>query len=484
MIVNRRAFLRRSISSALGGVALYSALGNLKVMAAAANLAKGGIPSDYRALVCVFLAGGNDAFNTVAPYNTTNPNLAGSRNTFAIYQGGRPAMALTQAQLQANALNPVAGGDTDIGATYGLNPAMPELRTLFNTERRAAIVANVGTLLGPITQAQFQGNPALAPPQLFSHDDQAAFWRTSRPDDANADGWGGRIADLLYAQNPNQQLPMTLSLAGLSRFQRGSTIDQYVMRPCSGDGFCGVEDIDYLGGYQNELGTQTFNALMAQGTQAHMFERAYGDAVRRSIATYEMLGDVLSPLPTWNTPFPATSLGGQLRQVANLINVRHAGAGGLDMRRQIFYVELDGFDTHDGQLATHPNLLQDLSRSLDAFYRATVQMGIADSVTAFTASDFGRTVTTNGDGTDHGWGGHQFVVGGAVDGGRYYGHMNSLAANANPDDAGYGQIIPTTGVDQYAATLASWFGVGSSDLNLLFPRLGQYATSDLGFMTA
>jgi uncharacterized protein (DUF1501 family) len=485
MIVNRRTFLRRSLTAALGGTALYSALGNLKVMAAAAKLAKG-IPGDYRALVCVFLYGGNDSFNTISPWNTTNPNLAGSRNTFAIYSGARPAMALTQPQLQSMALTPVAGGDTDPGASYGLHPQMPELRDLFNdaVSPRLAIVPNVGTLLGPITQAEYQANPALAPPQLFSHDDQANFWQTSRPDDANADGWGGRIADLLYASNPGQQLPMTMSLSSQSLFQRGSIVDQYVLQACSGDGSsCGVTELDYVGAYQNELGTQTFNALMAEDVQAHMFERAYGNATRRSIASYERLGEVLSPLPVWTTPFPTTSLGQQLRQVANLINVRGSGPDGLDMRRQIFFVSAGGYDTHDSQLDVHPNLLGDLSRSMHAFYRATQQMGIANGVTTFTASDFGRTISTNGDGTDHGWGGHQFVLGGAVNGGRYFGRMNSLAQNNNPDDAGYGQIIPTTGVDQYAATLAAWFGVPTGDLGLLFPRLGEYDTANLGFLT-
>ena len=485
MIVNRRTFLRRSLKAALGGTALFSTLGNLKVMAAATSLAKGTIPSDYRALVCVFLYGGNDSFNTIAPWNASNANLDGSRNTFAIYNAARPAMALTQSELQAMALTPVAGGDTDIGASYGLHPQMTDLRNLFNEAGapRLAIVPNVGTLLGPITKAQYQANPGLAPPQLFSHDDQANFWQTSRPDDANANGWGGRIADLLYASNPGQQLPMTMSLSSQSLFQRGSIVDQYVLQACSGDGSsCGVTELDYVGGYQNELGTQTFEALMAADVQAHMFERAYGNATRRSIASYERLGEVLSPLPVWTTEFPETSLGQQLRQVANLINVRGAGPTGLDMRRQIFFVSAGGYDTHDSQLDVHPNLLGDLSRSMHAFYRATQQMGIAQGVTTFTASDFGRTISTNGDGTDHGWGGHQFVLGGAVNGGRYFGRMNSLAQNSNPDDAGYGQIIPTTGVDQYAATLASWFGVPTGDLDLLFPRLGEYATADLGFM--
>jgi uncharacterized protein (DUF1501 family) len=472
MIVNRREFLRRSLHTALGGVGLYTALGNLKVMAAAANLAaKGGVFNDYKALVCVFLHGGNDSFNTIVPCDQT---------TWNIYNASRPAMAIDRLDALALQLAPQAPHQ-GFGVDYGLHPSMPQMRDLFNAQN-AAIVANVGPLRGPITKAQYQATPGLAPPQLFSHDDQANFWQTSRPDDANADGWGGRIADMLYAGNPNPDLPMTMSLQGQSLFQRGSTVDQYVMKACDPNpgGGCGVERIGYLGEYQNELGTATFNALMASGTQSHMFERAYAGATRRAISTYETLGSVLGTLPTWTTAFPNTGLGAQLRQVANLINVRNT----LNMRRQIFFVGIGGFDTHDTQLAVQSGILGDLSQSMHAFYNATVQMGIANEVTAFTASDFGRTLSTNGDGTDHGWGGHHFVVGGAVQGGRYFGTMPSLLQNGNPDDAGYGQFIPTTGVDQYAATLATWFGVPAADIGTLFPGLVQYdyATDNLGFM--
>lgn len=469
MIVNRRDFLRRAIAGALGGVSLYSALGSLSLVAAA-TAAKGSLFSDYKALVCVFLFGGNDSFNTVVPY---------SSQAYSVYQATRPAMAIAQADAQALALNPLAlvgglpGGPASDGASYGLHPSLPELRTLFNSQQ-AAIIANVGPLLGPISQADYRSNPGLAPPQLFSHDDQANFWQTSRPDDANADGWGGRIADLLYAGNPNQQLPMTLSLFGQSLFQRGSQIDQYVMNPY------GVEDIAYLDVYQNEPGIAAFHALHAEGVQAHRFERAYGAATRRAISTYQMIDDALGLAAPLTTTFPAGSLAAQLRQVAELINARSA----LDMRRQIFFVGQGGYDTHDLQLGEHSRILGELSQALAAFHAATIEMGVADQVTSFTASDFGRTLSTNGDGTDHGWGGHHFVLGGAVRGGRFYGVMPSLAQHGNPDDAGYGQIIPTTGVDQYAATLARWFGVSESDLPLLFPRIGSYASSDLGFMLA
>ncbi len=466
MNFDRRKFLRRSISSALGGVAAFSAFGNMQLMAAAAS--KGGVPGPYRALVCVFLEGGNDSFNTIVPHDAAH---------YSTYQSSRPAMALNQAQVAALGLTPqpvqsgLPGGPPSDGASYGLHPSMPALRTLFNNQN-AAIIANVGTLMGPITQAQYLGGVHPRPPQLFSHNDQANFWQTSRPDNATANGWGGRIADLLFASNTNQQLPMTISLAGQNLFQRGGAIDQYVMNPY------GVETISYLDDYQNELGISTFNALMAQNVQTHLFEKAYATATRRSIATYEMLDTALSTPPTWTTAFPNNFVGQQLRQVANLINARST----LDMQRQIFFVSARNYDTHSAQLATHADILATLSQALNAFYAATVQMGIANEVTAFTASDFGRTISTNLTGTDHGWGGHHFVIGGAVRGGRFYGQMPSLLQNNNPNDAGYGQVIPTTGVDPYAATLASWFGVSQSGINDIFPNLGLYPSANLGFM--
>ncbi len=470
MHFDRRAFLRRSLHAALGGVVVASAFGSLRAMAAAAHINGTPLPG-YRALVCVFQHGGNDSFNSIVPVSPTH---------HATYFAARPALAVPLAQAQPHALAPLPDGLPGDGASYGLHPSLAPLRALFE-QQRLAIVANVGTLLGPITQAQYQANPALAPPQLFSHSDQANFWQTSRPDDANADGWGGRIADLLHAANPGAPLPMTMSLGGQSLFQRGSAVDQYVLPACAGD-HCAVDRIDYLGTWQNELGRQTFEALIADGVQSHMFERAYGRATRRAIDNYQILSGLLGTVPAWTTPFPNTNLGGQLRQVANLISLR--GPGALAMNRQIFYVSQGGYDTHDLQLTVHPALLADLAQSLAAFHAAMVQLGIADEVTAFTASDFGRTVSTNGDGTDHGWGGHHFVLGGAVRGRRFYGRMPSLAQHDNPDDAGYGQIIPTTGVDQYAATLAAWFGVAPGDLSTLFPRLGEYDTPDLGFMQA
>ncbi len=470
MNCNRREFLNKSIRAALGGVGLYSALGNLKLLAAATQTVA--TFNDYKALVCVYLYGGNDSFNTVVPYDNAH---------YGVYSATRGGLALAQAQVQSRSLTalgtPGAGQPSD-GASYGLHPQMPELRNAFNAGH-AAIVANVGTLLYPITQAQYLNSSVATPPQLFSHDDQTNYWQTSRPDDSSANGWGGRIADLLYSGNPSQQLSMNISLSGENLFQRGSAVDQYSMSSY------GAPALEYLDDYGNDAGVAAFNALMAQGTQTHMFERAHAAVMTRAIANYTLVNNALSPggnpLPPLATAFPASDLGGQLAMVANMIRVR--AALGLNNGRQIFFVSLGGFDTHSDELATHTEILADLSQSLKAFYDATVELGVANSVTAFTASDFGRTLSTNASGTDHGWGGHHFVVGGAVRGQRFYGTMPSLLQNNNPDDAGYGQIIPTTAVDQYAATLARWFGVDSSGIATIFPNLGRFASADLGFMT-
>ena len=342
------------------------------------------------------------------------------------------------------------------------------------------------------------------PSQLFSHDDQTNQWQTSRPDDSNADGWGGRIADLLYASNAGQ-VPMSITLSGENRFQRGSVVSQYSVNSwgascsASGDPDCGpfsVTTMSYLGdGPESWMiddddpnvvanDVAAYNALIASGSQTHVLERAFADSASRSIANSTLLNSALNGV-TLTTVFPDTDLGNQLAAVAMLIKVRAA----LGMSRQVFFVSTGNYDTHGTQLTDQNDNLVELSQALSAFYNATVELGIANGVTAFTASDFGRSLPVNSDGTDHGWGGHHFVVGGGVNGQRFYGTMPSLGQYddnnpaGNPDDTGYGQIIPTQSVDQYSATLASWFGVDAGGINDIFPNLGRFPSSNLGFMT-
>lgn len=478
---SRRRFLRHSLAS-LAGAGLFGAFGNLRVLAAAANQYV--FPAgDFKALVCVFLNGGNDSFNSIVPF--TNPAYADYRTSrmVLIADGG---IAFDQATLSANALTPLAasgglpGGLPSDGASYGTHPALAGLRGLFNSGQ-VAIVANVGTLLHPTTQAAYQNGSVAVPPQLFSHSDQTIYWQTSRPDDANANGWGGRIADRMQAANAGA-IPMCISLSNNNLFQRGDLVDAYSMSPG------GVEMMSYLGGGpeswvigapgSNAAGIAAWNALMTEGTQQHVFERAHAARMRNAVDSYEIVDAALDGAAPLTTVFPDTPLGRQLRMAAQLIQVR----GVLGMSRQVFYTSVGNYDTHNYQVDDQHANLNQLSQAIAAFHAATVELGVADSVTTFTASDFGRSLAVNGDGTDHGWGGHHFVVGGAVRGRRFYGAMPSLRASNNPDDTGYGQTIPTTSLDQYAATMAAWFGVSASDIADIFPALARFDTPNLGFL--
>lgn len=463
--MKRRDFLRKSICSALGGVGLYSALGNLKLVEAAVRGYGPKAFDDYKALVCVFMYGGNDALNTVVPRSGTQ---------YAEYAQARATLALPQSALLP--FNHLAGGAPSDGGNYGLQSAIDDddpvgtsgLQALFNNGR-AAIVANVGTLIAPVTKTQYHARSVPLPPQLFSHNDQQTYWQTSRSDDARNLGWGGRISDLLLDANPGATIPMVVALNGESGLGRAASTNQYVL---------GTNGPRYYGHLQwNDERRAAALALMQQGTQMHALERGFASAFNRSRENAEALGEALEVAPDLGTVFPDTYLAQQLRMVAQLISVRTT----LSLKRQIFFVGIGGFDHHDGLLGDHPRLLAEIAQALDAFHTATVELGVANSVTAFTASDFGRTLSSNGDGSDHGWGAHHFAVGGAVQGGRFYGTMPRLL-NDGPDDVGWGQIIPTTSVDQYAATLARWFGVGEAEIDLIFPNLGNFASRNLGFM--
>jgi uncharacterized protein (DUF1501 family) len=470
MHVNRREFLRKSVAAVLGGASLYSAFGSLRLMAATLGAQGAASLSGYRALVCVFLFGGNDSFNTIVP-------TSGQARTD--YLAARSDLAQTTG---VHALTPQAGGGP---ANYALHASMPELAALFNGGH-AGIVANVGSLLYPITAAQYQAGSVPSPPQLFSHDDQARQWQTSRPDDANALGWGGRVADLLHTANSGQ-VPMNITLSGNNPFQRGAVVSPYGMDPRGVGRMSYQDDGDecWIAGSCSDYGAPkqarnrtAYNALIAPGAQANALERAYAAATSRSIGNYQLIDSALGEAPTWTTPFPDTDLGNQLQMVARLIGVR----GALGMNRQIFFVSTGNYDTHTDQIEDQGYNLQELSQALKAFYDATAQIGVAGDVTTFTASDFGRSLAVNSSGTDHGWGGHHFVVGGGVRGGRFYGTMPSLKPDDNPDDTGWGQIIPTLAVDQYAATLARWLGVDAGGIGDIFPNLGRFASPDLGFM--
>lgn len=420
--------------------------------------------SDYRALVCIFLFGGNDSDNMVVPYDD-----------YATYAAIRNSPQTVQ--LPQNALLPIA--PQSAGARFGLHPSLTGLQELFQ-QRKAALVTNVGPLAEPTTRDSYRNGTARRPLNLFSHSDQQALWQTAISTSLSSTGWGGRLADHTHGFNPSTStFPMMVSMAGLTVFATGIR-----SRPLTiASSPTPLNAALRLDGFDNSPIAQTRREAMVQllGTDTSAaLVRSTSEVTQKALeveAVLRMAGDPAVPA------FPNTGLANQLRQVAKLISLRET----LGLRRQLFFCSLGGFDLHGNQLTAHAALFTQLSDAIKAFYDSTVALGVEAQVTTFTLSDFSRTFRPNGNqGTDHAWGGHHFVVGGAVQGGDFYGRYPTLAPNG-PDDAdsgsgARGRWIPTTAVDQYAATLASWYGVAAADLPAVFPELYRFDTANLGFV--
>jgi uncharacterized protein (DUF1501 family) len=445
MRANRRSFI------AAAGLAAAGNMLGLRPFAALNALAQDA--AVYKALVCVYLYGGNDSNNTLIPNDA-----AGYGN----YSSIRGALALAQ-----NALLPLT-----LAPNFALNPNLPELRTLFNNSN-LAFVANVGTLVQPLTQAQFRAGQGL-PANLFSHADQQYEWQNASQSPATATGWGGRIADL-FASGYNQgaSIPMIASLGGDTLFCDGVSTGPVSIGPgnvflpaCSEGPECAAQQAVAQTLLTLDPGVSLVQADDAIAAKAYSYAQTLANAVQS-----------LSPL---KTVFPANNgLAAQLQQIAQLIQVRAT----LGFQRQIFFASLGNFDTHANQLSTQNSLLVQLSQALAAFYNATVELGLADSVTSFTMSDFSRAFQPNSAaGSDHGWGSHQMALGGAVNGGKIYGTFPTLALGG-PDDCGSnGRWIPTASTSQFAATLAQWFGVPAANLSTVLPLIGNFSTPNLGFV--
>jgi len=469
---SRRKFVGQCCA-AVGVTGMASTLASLRATVAAADIPSGGTPpkagavaSDYKALVCIFLSGGNDASNVIIPNDSGYSGYASARSVLALPQ---------------SVLLPLTPRTSD-GRAWGLHPSLAEVHGLFNAGR-LALLANVGTLVEPTTKAQYNARTVKLPPQLFSHNDQQVQWQSSVPDQPFRTGWGGRMADLVNSLNSNPQASMSVTLNGFNNLQVGNEVVQLAVQPASTSSPKGGPVV-----FTNTAGTNNSVRYAAQkdlfnGANANLFASAFGSLSTDAIGTSELLGSVLSSAPTLSTAFPNTSLANQLKSIAYLISI----AGGMNLKRQVFFARIGGWDTHADQVdantavGAHANLLQQVSQAMNAFYDATVELGCADRVTTFTASDFGRTYSSNGDGTDHGWGAHHLVMGGAVNGGDIYGRMPVLTIGG-PDDTAQGRWIPTTSVDEYGATLARWFGVSATNLSVAFPNIGRFANPNLGFV--
>jgi len=487
-VLTRREFIRRAACAAVGTAAMTASIRDLRLMNAA--VAQTNI-TDYKALVCIFLQGGNDSNNLIIP------TLQSQYNNYAAIR--TPILAIPQ-----SAILPVTSLDGD-GNTYGLHPSCPELQTLFG-EGKLAFLFNTGTLVYPITRAQYLAGSVSRPPQLFSHADQQTQWQTSVPDQPPTTGWGGRCADLLNAVQPNAPISLMVTLAGANTFEIGNIVAQYSVSTS------GAISLSLPGNPSGGASTNRLPALMSLLglPYTNLQAQAYAGVAEQAINTGALLNNAISnsaALNYWTNRFPVkitppeggatftSTLSPQLQMVARLIAAGSTplANGGFGMKRQIFFCQVGGYDLHTGQtnysantpnnvlLGAHTNLLAELSQSMYAFQRAMEQLGLANKVTSFTASDFGRTFPTNGQGSDHGWGSHHLILGGAVNGQRTYGQFPVLTVNG-PNDTSTGRWIPTTAIDQYFATLATWFGVDSDNLSTVFPNIGRFTTNNLGFI--
>jgi uncharacterized protein (DUF1501 family) len=434
--ISRRNFMQMGAS-----FGMLAALGRLQSVSAAPA-------QDYKALVCIFMFGGNDGHNTVVPLGNAQ---------YTAYTAARGGLALPPGQL-------LAIGDATQGA-FGLHYGLP-------------VIANVGMLIRPTSYADFQSNNQL-PTNLRSHSDQVQQMQTGYPNAFGASGWGGRTADLMQTANAGTNFPVSISLNGAALFCTASVVQSASLQPGN-----------YLD--QNAMSLWPASAAQARATaQQQILAAGSGNQMIQSANKAMSDALALNPLlksasgnPAFTTPFPQTQIGNQLKEIARIIGLRAQ----LGAARQVFFAGLSGFDTHGGQSYQQWSLLSQISAAMAALYNASVEMGIADKVTSFTLSDFGRTLQPSGTGSDHGWGSHHFVVGGAVNGGRLYGRypLMSNYSNFNATNDDYadprGVMLPNVGLAQYGATLAKWFGASDAQLDTVFPTLASFNVRDLGFM--
>lgn len=467
--MTRRAFLKRAGALSMMGVGAPLALNLAGISEAAAFEA-----SDYKALVCVFLFGGNDHANTLIPVDTTNYDLYSSIRGGG---AGRTAggIALGHNALSATTLKTLTPQTLTNNIQYALSPELKSLASLFNTGK-AAVQLNIGPLLTPLTLAQYKSSDRVKyplPPKLFSHNDQQSIWQALNSEGATK-GWGGYMGDLALSSN-NISTLTCISASGNAVFLAGNNALQYQISPS------GAIPIWAAKGsvFNSSAASSALKKLITQSSQ-HLLENELAAVTKRSIELEEIVNAALNPVnisTSFDRDNKKNSLADQLKVVARLIGARNV----LGAKRQVFFVSLGGFDTHDGLNENHPKLLAQVDEAMSAFYQATVELGVAEKVTSFTASDFGRTLSSNGDGSDHGWGGHHFVVGGAVNGGQFYGVAPQISLTSD-DQVGQGRLLPSTSVDQLSATLARWFGVSSSEINSILPNVNRFANSNLGFM--
>jgi len=453
--ISRRHFLQLGA----GALATSSVLGMNGARRAVASTSSSG----YKALICLHLNGGNDGHNWVVPV---------SQPAYGAYASARGDLALPQSSLLQ------LKGAAPNGVTYGLHPSCRELQGLFNSGT-AAIVGNVGPLIQPTSKAQALSGSVTLPPQIFSHLNQVTEWQTAVPQSAAPYGWGGKISDQFASQGITPNLSFNISMVGSNIWQQGQLTNPYTLGTGGAASLSAASDAAYRNGLRQKA---TLGLIDQAAGDPNLLVSTAASIFNSAATKLALFNNSLAAAGELTTQFPAPqtndwNLSLQLREVARVIKAHQQ----IGDSRQLFFVELGGFDTHYNELATQAQLLSYLSRYVNVFWSAVTEMGMQQNVTLFTMSDFGRTLTSNGGGADHGWGNHHLVVGGAVLGGRYYGTMPDLTLGG-PDDFGQGRLLPSTSADQYAATLANWFGVSNSNLNSIFTNLANFPVRNLGFM--
>jgi len=444
---SRRGFLKTTCCTAAGvAAASFSRLGLVSAFAQGSG--------DYKALVCVFLYGGNDANNMIVPYDT---------NGYNNYAKIRAGLAISKGSLLP--IQPKS-----LGTPFALHPKMPDLRTLFNGGQVAALV-NAGTLVQPTTRDQYLNGQVSVPLNLYSHSDQTQQMQTAALKSFADVGWGGQVADRIQAIYGGN-FPILISLAGTNVFAEG-----LVARPIEAYGDPTQALSGFYGSSEDNARLAALQSLLTFDTGLSLIQTA-STTTSNAVKDAKTLADALAQGSGITTKFPDTDLGAQLKQVALIIQVRAA----LGLPRQIFFVATGGYDTHSDQLSQHDSLYDNVDKSMSAFYQATVELGIPQQVMTFTLSDFGRTFLPDStSGTDHAWGSHHLIMGGGVAGQDFYGTFPTQVLSGPDDATDEGRWIPTTSLDQYGATLAQWFGVQAGDLPAIFPNLQNFSNPILGF---
>ncbi|MES2657295.1 MAG: DUF1501 domain-containing protein [Verrucomicrobiota bacterium] len=459
--LSRRGFLGQANCALVSALPIMNTLLNLRLAGSAAAQGESG---DYKALVCLFLSGGNDSFNMLAPRGAA----------YQEYADIRQSIALPENQLLP--INPIV----DAGRPLGLHPALGGLQELFESEK-LAFVANVGTLVATeTTKIKYNAGQSL-PLGLFSHSDQIEQWQTSIPDNRSGIGWGGRMADLLKSLNDEDRFSMNISLDGSNIWQAGNTIAEYAIRDTGADSMSGYRSAYLTGQELTQIRSAALDSQMAMEYQ-NIFQKSFAKSKKDATAAYDAFtlatNVTLPPTVVW----PNTPLANQLKMVAKTI----AGRGSLGQRRNTFFVNYGGFDHHSNLINSQAAMLPVVNGAVKAFYDTMVAIGAQNEVVLYSASDFGRTLTSNSQGSDHAWGGNQFVLGGQVKGKRIYGTYPDLYQDSALD-VGRGRLIPTTSVDEFFAEMALWLGVPKSSLPLVLPNISRFyspssVTPPVGFL--